>query len=69
MPELIKNLLLGAGSILEISPRGIESMPKRLYVPPASDYEALRSDWQKVAGDLTRAFTQEVLEQEANPSK
>ena len=54
-----KNLLQGAGSILNLFPvRRLSS--HRFYTPSASDHEALRKDGMKLGRDVHIAF--EVVE-------
>ncbi len=50
----LKNVLRGAGSILEIPPA--HKRGPRLYHPARTDLDALRSDWTRVGNDLKRAL-------------
>jgi len=56
MTTRLKALLRGAGSVLELFPPSDEPTPGKLYTPAPSDAEALRRDWERVAGDITKAF-------------
>lgn len=58
MPQLLKNLLRGAGSILEILPAP-RTRTRKLYNPPSSDSDALRQDWEKVGQDMWQAIDYE----------
>ncbi len=57
MTKMLKNMIKGAASIFIIPPavkcKGIE---KKRYKPHKSIAAAMRSDWEKVGGDLNRAL-------------
>ena len=57
-----RNFLRGAGTVLELFPThssdGDEE--EKLYTPPASDLEALQSDWIKIGQDLWRILGYEA---------
>lgn len=53
MTKTIKNILRGAGSVVELFPSHGKIRP--LYNPAASTEDALRKDWEKVGDDIGRA--------------
>ncbi len=54
MTKFARNLLRGAGSVIDLAP--VRRQREPLYKPAKSANEALRSDWQKVGGDIHRAI-------------
>ncbi|MBU0568021.1 hypothetical protein KKC52_08230 [bacterium] len=53
MPRLIKNLLRGAGSVINIWPN---SNHQQKAYPHKSDAEALRQDWERIGRDFRCAI-------------
>jgi len=47
----LRNLMKGASTIMVIFPNS-EKVSRKLYKPNSSDYDALRSDWERVGYDL-----------------
>ena len=57
MTRLIRNMMQGAGSIFCIVPAGRRrTTVKKRYRPNKSISAALKSDWEKVGGDISRAL-------------
>lgn len=50
----LRNILAGAGSILEVLPA--ESRRRRAEPFARSDLDAMRADWEAVGGDFRRAI-------------
>lgn len=50
MPKALKNILKGMGSVLDM----FGTRPYRIY-PHRSEADALRSDWERVGKDISRA--------------
>ncbi len=64
-----KAFLRGAGSVLDLFPPLVEVEPtaRKLYTPARSTAEALRRDWERVVGDIARAYHLAVHEQDKTP--
>jgi len=57
MTKMLKNMIKGATSIFIIPPTGkYKDIEKKRYKPHKSISAAMRSDWEKVGGDLNRAL-------------
>lgn len=64
MPEKIKklmrNLLDGAGSVVDIYPKQDGKYSPTSFTQSRSDTEALRRDWERVGADLSQAIAHET---------
>ncbi len=60
MTKLAKNIVRGAGSVLEILPSPKAPYRQPLYNPAPSTSEALRRDWNRVGNTLRQAFETET---------
>ena len=59
MSKVLKNVIRGAGSVVNISPK--TASKGRVYaILKQSNNTALRRDWERVGKDLQHAFSQEV---------
>ena len=56
MKVVIKNILAGANTIGSILPSPPQPVFKQLHNPPASDADAIRSDWEAVGRDLKHPY-------------
>lgn len=56
MTKLIKNILKGASTVFDINPPARQPCFEKHYKPHKTDSAALRSDWQKIGGDFSRAL-------------
>ena len=58
MATLLRNILVGAGSILNLYP----TLSRRRYIfynPAPTDVDAIQEDWVEVGHDLSTAMTNE----------
>lgn len=60
MGRFIKNIIFGATSIFSVAPPLRRPSLKKHYKPHKSAAEALKSDWEKVGGDIDWAFKRVV---------
>lgn len=56
MGKMIKNLVRGVGSLLDIQPAPHRSCASH-RLPELSDMEAMRNDWRHVGDDLRKAMS------------
>jgi len=56
MTKRLINIAKGVGSIMDICPPRRLKAAQPIYTPPAKDVENLRSDWENVGKDLSRAM-------------
>lgn len=57
MNNLIKNLIIGAGSILSLFPSVEVQMP-RMYRHSNSTIESLRRDWERIGQDFIKSLNE-----------
>lgn len=67
MTARVKAFLRGVGSVLYLFPPPVEPTTRKLYTPARSATEALRRDWERVVGDIARAYHLAVHEQNKTP--
>lgn len=60
MTKIFKNMLKGASTVFSIDPPPRRTSIDKHYKPHKSDNDALRSDWQKIAGDFDKALRRVV---------
>ncbi len=60
--SFFQNMLLGAGSIMNVFPE-TPKRKKKLYKPFSSDYEAIENDFRQVGNDLLNVIIYEQKKQ------
>ena len=56
MTKLMSNIIKGMGSVLAVYPSARDKDPSSHFSGARSTKEALRSDWEKLGGDLRHSF-------------
>jgi hypothetical protein len=56
MTKRLKEILQGVGSVVDVFPRADPAARVRRVHPYPTDTDALRSDWERVGGDMKRAI-------------
>jgi hypothetical protein len=67
MPNLLKNLVVGAGSVLELMPASRPRFDSKLKLRSVN--ESLRSDWERVGQHLRQAMSKSEPELQNDGSR